>query len=202
MADCSDGCVPARTYNQPPMRRAPPRLVITAVLIVLGLLVYGYFTQPLPLGLSSVVRNPGATSGASGGSVPPTARAGAGQPLTLGAVTVAIDSVDRNQDLSTGATHGPPGAFTLVQLHIQNGGSASLTLQPTDFELVDDRARAYAVDVEATRAAAQVGRRRYPFEATVPPGSRLSTVLAFEPGADSSNLALRATLGYGEVALP
>jgi hypothetical protein len=185
------------------MRRAPPRLVIGGILIVLALLVYGFFTQPLPFGLSSVVRNPGASSSPSASApVQATARTSAGQPLSLGAVTVAIESVDRNQDLTSGQIHGPPGAFTLVQLQIQNSGSESITPQPSDFVLVDDRGRTYAVDIEATRAAAGAEKRRYPFEATVPPGSRLETVLAFEPASDSSNLALRATLGYGEVALP
>jgi hypothetical protein len=185
------------------MRRAPPRLVISGILIVLALLVYGFFTQPLPFGLSSVVRNPGAGSSPSAGApVQATARTGAGQPLSLGAVTVSIESVDRNQDLTSGQIHGPPGAFTLVQLQIQNSGTESITPQPSDFVLVDDRGRTYAVDVEATRAAAGAEKRRYPFEATVPPGSRLETVLAFEPASDSSNLALRAMLGYGEVALP
>jgi hypothetical protein len=202
-ADFSGGGMTLRLYNHAPMRRAPPRLVIGGILIVLALLVYGYFTQPLPFGLSSLVRNPGAGSGAAAGApVSPTVRTSAGQPLSLGAVTIAIENIDRNQDLTSSQIHGPPGAFTLVQLQIQNSGNASITPQATDFVLVDERGRTFAVDVEATRAAATAAKRRYPFEATVSPGSSLQTLLAFQPGSDSSNLALRATLGYGEVGLP
>src|SRR5918911_1156875 len=166
------------------LTRAPQRVLVGGALLVVALLVYGYFTQPLPFGLSGVVRTPGAGSAATtGGPVAPSARAGAGQPLTLGVVSVVVDGVQRNQNLATGQERGPAGAFTVVQLQIQNSGTEPVTLQPSDFRLVDDRGRAYAVDVEATRAAAQAARRRYPFEATVPPGGRLPTTLAFEPAA-------------------
>jgi Domain of unknown function (DUF4352) len=185
------------------LTRAPQRVLVGGALLVVALLVYGYFTQPLPFGLSGVVHNPGAgVAATTGGPVATSARAGAGQPLTLGVVSVVVDGVQRNQNLATGQERGPAGAFTVVQLQVQNGGTEPVSLQASDFRLVDDRGRTYAVDVEATRAAAQAARRRYPFEATVPPGGRLPTTLAFEPAADAQNLALRASLGYGELDLP
>jgi hypothetical protein len=175
---------------------------------VLALVVYGFFTQPLPFGLSGVVRNPGAgagttaSSGASGTAVSAAARTSAGQPLSLGAVSVVVEGVQRNQDLASSPGRGPAGSFTILMLQVRNAGNEPVTLRPADFRLADDRGRAYAVDVEATRAAAQVAKRRAPFETSVPPGSRLATVLAFESASDSQNLSLRVTLGYGELELP
>ncbi len=89
-----------------------------------------------------------------------------------------------------------------MQLELQNGGTDPITAQPVDFRLVDDRGRTYAVDLEATRAANNAIRRRLLFDATVPPGGRVSTLLAFETPPDVGALTLRVALGYGEVELP
>jgi hypothetical protein len=67
---------------------------------------------------------------------------------------------------------------------------------------MDDRGRAYAVDTEATRSANSFGRRRDVFDASVPPGTRAITFLAFETATDAGALSLRVTLGYGELELP
>ena len=185
--------------------RAPLWLIVVILLAIIGLGVYGYFTTPLPFGLSSVIRTPGgANLGAPPGTsvgVPAGARTSAGQPLVLGATDVLIQNVQRNQDLSAGG-RGPTGAFTLVQLELQNSGSEPLTPQPADFRLVDDRGRTYAVDPEATRSVNASNRHRYIFEATVPPGTRETTILAFETAPDANALTLRVRLGYGEVELP
>jgi hypothetical protein len=77
-----------------------------------------------------------------------------------------------------------------------------LTPQPTDFHLIDQRGRVYAVDLEATRSANATARRRVLFDATVPPSASVDTLLAFETPADASNLSLRVGVGYGEVELP
>jgi hypothetical protein len=184
--------------------RAPAWLIAVMVLAILGLAVYAYFTTPLPFGLSTVIRTPGganvpAASGGAGGSTPRTA---AGQPLVLGALSVIVESVQRSQDVLGGGSRGPGSTFTVVMLGLQNGGSQPITMQASDFRLVDDRGRTYAVDLEATRAANQTARRRVPFDATVPPGGRLETALAFETAPDAGNLSLRVSLGYGEVDLP
>ena len=77
-----------------------------------------------------------------------------------------------------------------------------LSPEATDFRLIDDRGRSYAVDVEATRAVNAASRRRVPFETSVSPGARLSTLLAFETPPDVGGLTLRVNLGYGELELP
>src|SRR5690242_18592841 len=115
--------------------RAPLWLIFLVVLVIVGLGVYGYFTTPLPLGLSSVIRTPGGAN--VGGTstqvgVPAGIRTAAGQPLVLGATNVVVQSVARNQDLSK---NGPAGAFTIVQVELQNGGSEPLQPQPADFRL-------------------------------------------------------------------
>ncbi len=189
--------------------RAPLWLITLLLLVIVGVGVYGYFTTPLPFGLSSVFKTPGGTAGVTSAPpivnpapVSPSARSTGGQPLTLGAMSVVVQGVQRGQDLPLGQARGPGGPFTVILLTFQNGGTESLTLQPTDFRLVDERGRSYAVDLEATRAAAQVTKRRLPFEATVPPGGRLETELAFETAADAGNLTLRVMVGYGELELP
>lgn len=176
------------------------------VLVIIGLAVYGYFTTPLPFGLSSVIRTPGGAnvspqSGTSSAGVPIGVRAAAGQPLVLGAATVVVQGIQRNQDLSTG-NRGPAGVFTVVQIEVQNGGTESLAPQIADFRLVDDRGWLYAVDVEATRAVNTTSRRRVIFDAPVPPGARMATLLAFETTPDTNALTLRVRLGYGDVELP
>jgi Domain of unknown function (DUF4352) len=185
--------------------RAPLWLILVIVLAIVGLGVYAYFTTPLPLGLSSVIRTPGgsnvATPSSTAVGVAAGARTAAGLPLVLGATNVVIQSVQRNQDLSTGG-RGPIGSFTLVQIELQNGGSDPLTPQTADFRLVDDRGRSYAIDSEATRSVNLANKHRDIFDATVPPGSRLSTLLAFETASDATGLTLRVRLGYGEVELP
>jgi hypothetical protein len=185
--------------------RAPLWLILLIVLAIVGLGVYGYFTSPLPLGLSSVIRTPGGSNVAAptgtAVSVPAGARTAAGQPLVLGATNVLVQTVQRNQDLSPGG-RGPAGTFTVVQIELQNSGSEPLSPQPTDFRLVDDRGRAYAIDPEATRSVNVTAKHRYLFDASVPPGGRLTTLLAFETAADAGALTLRVRLGYGDVELP
>jgi hypothetical protein len=187
--------------------RAPVWLIALLVLVIVGIGVYGYFTTPLPFGLSSVIRTPGGANApqpSAAGASP--ARTAAGQPLLLGALTVTVETVQRNQNLFGGGgesgNSSAGGPFTVVQIGMANGGNQSITMQPTDFRLVDDRGRSYAVDTEATRMATQAARRRSPFDATVPPGGRLETALAFETAPDATTLSLHVALGYGEVELP
>ena len=186
--------------------RAPLWLIALLVLLIIGIGVYGYFTAPLPFGLSAVIRTPGGSpTPVPAGTVP--VRTAAGQPLLLGALSVTVESVQRDQDLFGGGGRGSAasntaGPFTVVQVGMQNAGNQSITMQPSNFRLVDERGRSYAVDAEATRMASQAARRRSPFEATVPPGGRLETSLAFETAADAGALSLHVALGYGEVELP
>ena len=189
--------------------RLRPSAILLLVLLIFGIAVYGYFTTPLPFGLSSIIRTPGGAAAQPGGTFAtpqPSAvairSAGGGQVLSLGAVSVAVQGIQRNVDLSANGRTGPAGAFTIVLVSLQNTGSQPVSLQTTNFTLADDRGRSYAVDVEATRAAATASRRRYPFEATLPPSGTLDTALAFEPAADANTLTLRVSLGYGEVELP
>ena len=182
--------------------RTPGWVFVLLILLIIGVAIYAYFTTPLPFGLSSVVRTPGGANVAAPTSgVPQGARTSAGQTLVLGATNVVIQSVQRNQDLSSGG-RGPSGSFTIVQVELQNSGSESLTPQAADFRLIDDRGRSYAVDVETTRSVNSTARRRAAFDATVPPGGRLATVLAFETAPDANALSLRIRLGYGDVELP
>ena len=184
--------------------RAPLWLFVLLILAIVGLGVYGYFTTPLPLGLSSVIRTPGgANAGAPPGSTIGAAagtRTAAGQALVLGAANVVIQTVQRNQDLSAG-NRGPAGSFTLVTFDLQNEGNEPLTPQITDFRMVDDRGRLYAVDLDATRAVNTSTRHRVLFDSSVPPGSHTISVLAFETAPDANALTLRVRLGYGEVEL-
>ena len=145
-----------------------------------------------------MVRTPG---GEAAAALTPTAlpsatgRTPAGQALVLGAASVTVQSVVRNQTL-------PMGTFTVVGITVQNFGSQPLTPQPSAFQLVDDRGRVYAVDPEATRSANSTGRHRVIFDASVPPTGALETLLAFETPADATTLTLRVSLGYGELELP
>jgi len=185
--------------------RAPRSVLLLLVLAIVGLSVYGYFTTPLPLGLSSVIRTPGGSSltapATSPTGVPVGARTAAGQPLMLGAAEVVVQAIQRNQELATG-NRGPAGVFTVVQLEVHNAGTESLAPLITDFRLVDERGWLYAVDLEATRAVNVTGKHRVIFEASVPPGARVATLLAFETAPETNPLALRVKLGYGDVELP
>ena len=186
------------------MRGAPTWAIVLLLLVIVGVGVYAYFTTPLPFGLSAVIRTPGGANvpaAPSGPAVAPGARTAAGQPLVLGATNVVVAAVQRNQDLQA-TERGPAGSFTILALELQNGGNEPLSPQITDFRLIDDRGRSFAVDVEATRAVNSASGRRYAFEASVPPGGRLATFLAFETPPDIAGLTLRASLGYGELELP
>jgi Domain of unknown function (DUF4352) len=197
-------CHNARDLVKSTGMRAPLWLLVLLFLVIVGIGVYGYFTTPLPFGLSSVIRTPGGSNAAtttSSAGGPPGTRTAAGQTLILGSTNVVIQAVQRNQDLSNGG-RGPTGLFTLLQVELQNGGSESLSPRASDFRLIDDRGRAYAVDADATRQANAAAKHRDPFEATVPPGGRLTTVLAFETVNDTNPLSLRVTLGYGDIELP
>lgn len=183
--------------------RAPSWLIVLLLLVIVGVGVYGYFTTPLPFGLSSVIRTPGGTNVPTQTTPgPASVRTAAGQPLVLGALNVTVQATQRNQDLSVNNRGGPTGSFTVVQLELQNTGLEPLLPQPANFRLLDDRAREYAVDLEATRSANTAARRRILFEATLPPGARAVTLLAFETPPDVGDLALRVSLGYGDVELP
>jgi hypothetical protein len=186
------------------MRAAPTWAIVLLLLVIVGLGIYAYFTTPLPFGLSAVIRTPGGANAQPVQSTPVAAsgaRTAAGQPLVLGATNVVILTVQRNQTLLS-TERSPGGSFTVLLIELQNSGNEPLTPQPSNFRLIDDRGRNYAVDVEATRSANASGGRRYPFEASVPPGARLTTFLAFETPADVGGLTLRATLGYGELEVP
>jgi hypothetical protein len=186
--------------------RAPTWLMAVLVVGIIGLGIYAYFTTPLPLGLSNVIRTPGGENTASvstQSTAPPGSRTAAGQPLVLGASNVVVQAVQRNQDLSNGGRGpGPSGAFTLVQMQVQNQGSEPLSPKPEDFRLVDDRGRLFAVDLEATRSVNASTKHRVLFDVSVPPGGELDTVVAFETAPDANALTMRVHLGYGEVELP
>jgi hypothetical protein len=184
--------------------RAPLWLIVVLLLAAIGVGVYGYFTTPLPLGLSSVIRTPGGES-AFPAPVPTAATAGArtpaGQPLVLGATSVAVQSVLRNQDLTT-TKGGPPGVYTILDVLIQNAGTSPITPKPGDFQLQDERGRTYAIDPEATRSVNSAARRRLLFDASVPPSGTFSTLLAFETPGDAASFTLRVSVGYGDLELP
>ena len=186
--------------------RAPIWLILLLLLAALGVGVYAYFTTPLPYGLSAIIRTPGGESFTPATATPvanaPAGRTAAGQPLVLGATSIQVQSVLRNQDLTAGGRGGPPGSFTVLDLVVQNTGSQPLTAQPADFRLVDERGRVYAVDLEATRDVNATAKRRVLFDASVPPTASLATLLAFETASDAVSLSLRVSLGYGELELP
>jgi len=119
----------------------------------------------------------------------------------LGATNVTIQVAQRNQDVAA-SSRGPAGSFTVLQLELLNGGTEPLTPKLDDFRLIDDRGRRFAVDLEATRAVNTTTRHRVVFDASVPPGGRVITLLAFETPTDIGALSLRVNLGYGEVELP
>jgi hypothetical protein len=187
--------------------RAPLWLFGLLIVAALFVGVYAYVTTPLPFGLGALIGTPGGASVPIGAAPTQTAqaataRAPVGQPLVLGAASVMVTSIARNQDLTTGGRGGPPGSFTVLDIQMLNAGSEPLTPMPKDFRLIDDRGRTYAVDTEATRSTNSFGHRRDVFSASVPPGGRLDTFLAFETTPDANPQALRVLLGYGEAALP
>ena len=185
------------------MLRTPLWVFALLVLAIVVIGVYAYFTTPLPFGLSSVVRTPGGANPTPVPTAPaPGARTAAGQTLVLGSTSIVVSAVQRNQDLSSGGRGGPAGIFTLVQIDVQNDGSESLAPQAGDFKLVDDRGRSYAIDLEATRSANAAVRRRSLFDATVPPGGRTTTLLAFETAPDTNAIGLHVTHGSGDIELP
>jgi hypothetical protein len=177
-------------------------LILLLLLAAIGVGVYAYYTTPLPYGLSSVIRTP------AGEAVPtpvPTAvgaRTSAGQALVLGATSISVQAIQRNQDLATGGRGGPPGSFTVIDLLVRNSGTEPLTPKPEDFRLMDDLGRTYAVDPEATRSVNSTGHRRVLFDASVPPTGAVATLLAFETPPDIAAVTLRVTLGYGDLELP
>jgi len=186
--------------------RAPLWLIGLLLLAAIFVGVYAYFTTPLPYGLGSIISTPG---GALATPAVPTqtalaanARASAGQPLLLGAASVLIQAVARNQDLTTGGRGGPPGTFTVVDVVVQNAGGQPVMPQISDFRMLDDRGRMYVVDAEATRSTNAFGHRRNLFDASVPPGSQVATFLAFESAPDANMVSLRVAMGYGELDLP
>jgi uncharacterized protein DUF4352 len=190
------------------MIRAPLWLIGLLLLAAIFIGFYAYFTTPLPYGLGEFIKTPGgeavpaATALPTQSAVAANARAPAGQPLLLGAASVMVQGVQRNQDLTTNNRGGPPGSFTVVDVLLQNSGTQPLAPQTADFRLLDDRGRVYAVDPEATRAMNAFSHRRDLFDATVPPGGQVSTYLAFETPPDSNSGTLRVNLGYGEADLP
>lgn len=189
--------------------RAPLWLIGLLIVAAIGVGVYAYFTTPLPYGLGELVRTPG------GASVPTTTlptqsaaqgaqagRAPAGQPLMLGAASVLVTSIAHNQDLTADGRGGPPGSFTLIEVQVTNSGTEPLTPSISDFRLVDDRGRVYAVDAEATQSTNAFNHRRDLFQASVPPGATLDTFLAFETAADANPQTLHVVMGYGDAVLP
>jgi hypothetical protein len=186
--------------------RAPLWLIVVLILAAVGIGVYGYFTTPLPFGLSSVVRTPGGEAGAAptpiASAAPAGVRTAAGQPLVLGATSVVVQSIQRNVDLAANGRGGPVGSFTVVDIVLQNAGTEPLTPKAADFRLMDDRGRSYAIDSEATRSINSTGKRRVLFDASVPPTGTLNTMLAFETPADANAFLLRVNLGYGDLELP
>jgi hypothetical protein len=184
--------------------RAPLWLIGVLLMAAVVVGVYAYFTTPLPFGLSGVIRTPGGEAALPTAVATPAlvgARTPAGQPLVLGATSVAVQSVLRNQDLAANNRGGPPGTFTVLDVMIQNGGALPLAPKVSDFQLMDDRGRTYAVDSDATRSVNATARRRVLFDAGVPPTASLQTLLAFETPADAGALTLRVSLGYGDLEL-
>jgi Domain of unknown function (DUF4352) len=185
--------------------RAPLWFIGLLVVAAIFVGVYAYLTTPLPFGLSGVIRTPASSSAAPVATQPngtPTGRAGAGQPLALGSASVVVQAVQRNQDLTAADRGGPPGVFTVVDLQVANAGSEPLNALPSDFRLIDDQGRIYAIDPDATRSENAFGHRRNLFDASVPPGGVVSSFLAFQTTPNTNAATLRVQLGYGELELP
>jgi Domain of unknown function (DUF4352) len=197
---------PSRSLQFALLPRAPVWLILLLLLAAIGVGVYAYFTTPLPLGLSAIIRTPGGEASFTPTPVPTSvaaiARTAAGQPLILGASSVTVQAVQHSQDLTANNRGGPAGSFTVLEIVLHNAGSQPLAPQLADFRLVDDVGRVYAADMEGTRAVNTSLRRRVISETTVPPSGTLDTLLAFETPPDASGLALRVSLGYGELELP
>src|SRR5262249_60751716 len=93
--------------------RAPLWLIGLLIVAAIVVGVYAYYTTPLPYGLGELISTPGGAN-APVGALPtapagtPTNRAPAGQPLQLGAASVTVTSIARNQDLTTDGRGGPP----------------------------------------------------------------------------------------------
>ena len=196
-------CQSARPLYSPAMRAAPAWAIVLLLLVIVGLGIYAYFTTPLPFGLSAVIRTPG------GANVPAGAehtrryprRADRGRSAA-GAGRHQRGHPDRPAQPGLPEVSAIPrlvhGALDRAAKQRQRAALPAAQ----HFRLIDDRGRNYAIDIEATRAANESGGRRYLFEASVPPGGRFPTFLAFETPADVAGLTLRVTLGYGELELP
>jgi hypothetical protein len=187
--------------------RAPLWLIGLLIVAAVGVGLYAYYTTPLPYGLGELISTPGGGNPAGGAGATQTGgtaagRTPAGQTLQLGAASVTVSSIALNQDLTADSRGGPPGSFTLVDVQLANAGSEPLTPALADFRLIDDRGRTYAVDAEATRSTNAFNHRRDVFDASVPPGGRVDTFLAFETTPDANPQTLRVVMGYGEAALP
>lgn len=184
--------------------RVPLWFIGLLIIIAIGVGVYAYFSTPLPFGLSTVIRTPagGPALPVSSSTSSSASRAAVGQPLALGATTIAIAAVQRSQDLTAEGRGGPPGVFTVLDVQLQNAGAEPLMVTPSSFRLVDDQGRTYAIDPDATRSENAFGHRRNLFDASVPPGGAMTTFLAFETTPNTNAATLRVQLGYGELQLP
>lgn len=177
------------------------------MLLIIGLGVYGYFTTPLPFGLSSYIRTPGGAAGEPPGVPAATgpggagARARLGQVLQLGDLQIEVGAIRSAQAVTPGAGETLPGSYTLLDVAARSTAPAPVALAESDFTLVDDAGRSYSLDAEATRAASAQAKLRSPVGQPLEPGEARTFVLAFQTPPDAKGFVLRVAIGYGEISL-
>src|SRR3989442_6502179 len=104
--------------------RAPLWVIVLLILAIIGIGVYGYFTTPLPFGLSAVIPTPGGGNTGTPSATTPGAPAGirtaAGQPLVLGATHVVVQAGQRHHEPASRRRSGAAGSVTLGGGEVQD----------------------------------------------------------------------------------
>jgi hypothetical protein len=173
-------------------------------LVIIGLIIYSYFTDKLPAPLPTYHRDAAAKTTAA----PPTVSqilpaVKAGQPFLYGGVTYSIGDITKPQNVRQGATiFKPSGVFLQIELTAANSTDRPVTLAPSDYVLVDAQGRVYSLDRTATAGAVQTAAKNDLFREDLQPGLKKDTLLVFDVPAGAKNFSLRISGGYVTISLP
>ncbi len=173
-------------------------------LLIVGLTAYAYFTDKLPAPLPGYHRGKTDTT-----TTPPTTGdtqlpvVKAGQPFIYGGVEYAIGAITKPQNVRQGATIiNPTGIFLQIELTAANNGNKPVTLQSSDYSLVDSQGRLYSLDRTATEGAVQTANKDSLFAEDLQPGLKNDTLLIFDVPAQAKDFSLRISGGYITIGLP
>ena len=182
--------------------RLSSKIMIFLAVAIIAVFVWGYFTNDLPAPLPSFKPRTTTTIPVATTTTTTAAEFQLNKPFTFGSAQYTITKIDLINELKSGTTTTTTtGSYVLVFLAVLDEGMTPLTLNPSDFTLIDNKGRIFTLNQEATRIASVSNGKGNLLTESLQPGLSKEGVLTFDVPKDASGFSMRLSNGYVNVNL-